>query len=115
MAARCYGLTLWQDGVKVRDFKPCVYKDKAMLYDEVSGKVYRPSPDIHANGGAGALVANSQPAVYVEYVETDGSQYVDTGVIGTADMLAQTGVATMYSSEVVNPGTIVSGKILGTF
>ena len=40
---------------------------------------------------------------------------VDTGVIGTADMLAQTGVATMYSSEIVNPGTIVSGKILGTF
>ena len=40
---------------------------------------------------------------------------VDTGVIGTADMLAQTGVATMYASEIVNPGTIVSGKILGAF
>lgn len=40
---------------------------------------------------------------------------VDTGVIGLADMTQQVGVATMYASEVVNPGTIVSGKILGTF
>jgi len=40
---------------------------------------------------------------------------VDTGAIGLADMSVQTGVATMYASEIVNPGTIVSGKILGTF
>lgn len=40
---------------------------------------------------------------------------VDTGMIGLANMTAQTGVATMYASEVVNPATIVSGKILGTF
>ena len=40
---------------------------------------------------------------------------VDTGVIGLADMTQQVGVATMYASEVVNPGTVISGKILGTF
>ena len=57
----------------------------------------------------GADIQHSS-ALFGEYMPM-----VDTGVIGTADMLAQTGVATMYSSEVVNPGTIVSGKILGTF
>lgn len=40
---------------------------------------------------------------------------VNTDMIGLADMSVQTGVATMYASEVINPGTIVSGKILGTF
>jgi hypothetical protein len=57
----------------------------------------------------GADIQHSS-ALFGEYMPM-----VDTGVIGTADMLAQTGVATMYSSEIVNPGTIVSGKILGTF
>ena len=40
---------------------------------------------------------------------------VNTDMIGLADMSVQTGVATMYASEVINPATIVSGKILGTF
>ena len=40
---------------------------------------------------------------------------VDTGVIGLADMSAQTGVATMYDAKIVNPAAIVSGKILGSF
>lgn len=40
---------------------------------------------------------------------------VDTGVIGLADMSAQTGVATMYDATIVNPAAIVSGKILGSF
>lgn len=40
---------------------------------------------------------------------------VDTGVVGLADMSAQTGVATMYDAQVINPAAIVSGKILGSF
>ena len=84
MAARCYGLKLWQDGSLVRDFRPCVYNGKAMLYDMQTRKVFRPSPDILANGNVGSPVESSEPDVYVEYVETDGSQYIDTGIIGRA-------------------------------
>ena len=40
---------------------------------------------------------------------------VDTGAIGLANMSVQNGVATMYASEIVNPATIVSGKLVGTF
>ena len=40
---------------------------------------------------------------------------VTTDAIGLANASVQQGVATMYAAEVVNPGTIVSGKILGTF
>ena len=57
----------------------------------------------------GADIQHSS-ALFGEYMPM-----VDTGAIGLADMSVQTGVATMYASEVVNPGTIVSGKILGTF
>ena len=38
-----------------------------------------------------------------------------TNPIGLADLSVQSGFATMYAMEVVNPLTIVSGKILGTF
>ena len=77
-AARCYGLKIWQGGELVRDFRPCVYANKGMLYDTVTGKVYRPSPDIPASRTG----RYEEPAAYVEYVESDGSVFVDTGVIG---------------------------------
>ena len=38
-----------------------------------------------------------------------------TSPIGLADLSVQSGYATMYAMEVVNPLTVVSGKILGTF
>ena len=38
-----------------------------------------------------------------------------TDQIGLANMSVQQGVATMYGMKVVNPDTVVSGKILGTF
>ena len=40
---------------------------------------------------------------------------VATDQIGLANASVQQGVATCYASEIVNPGTIVSGKILGAF
>ena len=82
-AARCYGLEIWQDGEKVRDFKPCIYENKAMLYDTVTKSVFRPSPDIPASkAGAVVLTGLEKPAYYVDYVESDGTIFVDTGVIG---------------------------------
>ena len=40
---------------------------------------------------------------------------VSTDAIGLADMSIQSGTATMYSAAIVNPATIVSGKVLGSF
>lgn len=39
----------------------------------------------------------------------------NTDAIGLANASVQQGYATMYASEVINPDTVVSGKILGTF
>lgn len=38
-----------------------------------------------------------------------------TDPIGLADMSVQGGYASMYAMEIVNPSTVISGKLLGTF
>ena len=40
---------------------------------------------------------------------------MSTDQIGLANMSVQSGHATMFASEVVNPASIVKGKLLGTF
>ena len=88
--ARCYGLQIWQDGTLVRDFKPCLVDGKGMLYDEVTKSIYRPSPDIPASRvGKIVLSGEEKPACYVDYVETDGKVFIDTGVIGKAATTAE--------------------------
>ena len=106
-AARCYGLKLWQgdsDGSNmklVRDFKPCIVDGKAMLYDEVSESVFKPSPDIPASGNTGKIVltGDEKPAAYVEYVESDGTIFVDTGITGKSGTSADMGMAILASDE----------------
>ncbi len=93
-AARCYGLEIWQDGELVRDFKPCIYEGKAALYDAVTKSVYFPSPYIPSTKtGSIKLSGEEKPACYVDYVESDGTIFVDTGVVGksgtTADLKMQ--------------------------
>ena len=49
-------------------------------------------------------------ALFGEYMP-----FTETPSIGLADMSVQQGYCTMYAAEVVNPSTVVSGKILGTY
>ena len=49
-------------------------------------------------------------ALYGEYMPL-----VSTDAIGLANSSVQQGYATMYAMKVVNPDTVVSGKIVGTF
>ncbi len=41
--------------------------------------------------------------------------FTDTQAIGLAYSSVQQGYATMYAMKVVNPATVVSGKIIGVF
>jgi len=85
-AARCYGLTIYQGSeTPVRNFRPCVKDGQAALYDTVSGRIFYPVPAIPAEGNTGVIKdesALSPVEAYLEYVETDGTQYIDTGVVG---------------------------------
>ncbi|MBQ9430625.1 MAG: hypothetical protein IJU44_03650 [Kiritimatiellae bacterium] len=68
------------------EFHPCVQDGAAGLYDTVSGGVFFPM------GGAltaGPVVEYAEPDVFVEYVESSGSQIVDTGILGKAGVKAE--------------------------
>ena len=91
-AARCYGLKIWHGETLVRDFKPCVKDGQAALFDTVSSRIFYPVPAIAADDGAGPVSEESLASPfesYLQYVETDGTQYVDTGVIGRAGTVAE--------------------------
>ena len=49
-------------------------------------------------------------ALFGEYMP-----FTETAPIGLADLSVQSGYATMLAMEIVNPATVVSGKILGSF
>ncbi len=89
---RLYSMTIEQtdengDYQLVRDFRPCIKGGIAGLYDDVSKKIYYPA--------AGRLRAadKTSPAKFVEYVESDGSLYVDTGVVGKPGIKAKASFA----------------------
>ena len=93
--ARCYGLKIEQtdsngDYLLVRDFRPCIKDGRAGLYDKVSNMVYfsRGTKDFSAEG-ARVLSARGAYDKFLEYVESDGTQYIDTGVIGRDGTKAQ--------------------------
>ena len=83
---RCYSTKIWQldgdgDWELKRDYRPCVKGEKAGLYDTVSGEIFY-------SLGTGDFVAgpvirlHTKPGHFIQYVESTGSQYIDTGIIG---------------------------------
>ena len=64
---------IWQNGVLVRDYIPVRKGTVGYLYDRVSGKLF-------GNAGTGVFSYGSD-VVQVEWLQTSGTQYVDTGVV----------------------------------
>ena len=98
--ARCYGLKLWQDGTLVRDFKPCVKDGKGLLWDEVTQTLYRPFHNVPAtldNVGAIVDIGGAKPVSYLDYIETDGTQYIDTEILGRDGTAAEFEMAWLVS------------------
>ena len=69
---RIYSLKFWRNGVLVRDFIPVRKGTVGYLYDRVSGKLF-------GNAGTGDFVLG-QDVVPVEYIESHGTEWIDTGV-----------------------------------
>ena len=73
---------------------------KGMLYDAVTKSIYRPSPDIPlSRTGNIVLTGDEKPAAYVDYVETNGKQFIDTGVIGKAATTAEFKETSLQAAE----------------
>ena len=97
-SARLFGCRIWQGGALVRDFRPCMKDGVPGLYDAVGRKIYF--------AGAGTLVAPTDAPRILEYVESSGSQYVDTGIVGRYG----TTVAVRYSDMAVS-GKAMFGSV----
>lgn len=76
---RLYGCKIWKDGELVRELVPVEYNNAGYMYDRVSDTLFG-----DYNGGY-FTVAPQQSNVMerVEYLETNGDQYIDTGFIST--------------------------------
>lgn len=85
-AGRLYAFKIWDNGTLVRDFVPCVRNSDGVvgLYDKVGGKLY-------TNSGTGSFVAGDaidsvvEEYERLEYLNFTGSQYINTGIIPTAN------------------------------
>lgn len=91
-SARCYGLTLYQGDTPVRVFRPCIKDGFVGLYDTLSGRVFFTTPRLPAKGYVGDVLPESllsPVAAYLEYVETDGTLALDTGVAGRVGTVAE--------------------------
>jgi len=92
-AARCYGTKIWQadsSGVYqlVRDFRPCRDTEGGVgLYDVVSHEMFVSKTSTPFT--AGPVTLEALPDAFVEYVYSDGNQYVDTGVAVSFGMKAE--------------------------
>ena len=69
-AQRIYPCSIYENGVLVRDLKPCVVAGEAGFYDMVTGKVF-------TNAGTGTLKASGR---FVTSILFDGASFIDTGI-----------------------------------
>ena len=83
MKARCYSVKIWQtdsngDYQLVRDFRPCKRYNRAALWDAVTGKIFFSGSGTDLT--AGSVVTPQFERKALNYVESTGAQYVNTGV-----------------------------------
>ena len=86
---KIYSCRIYDNDVLVRDFVPCVRQDGIVgLFDFISKSFY-----FSANGNnfIGKIEGEELPIGYTkcEYIESDGTQYIDTDVRGRHDIKAE--------------------------
>ena len=101
-ASRLYGLKIWQDGHLVRDFRPCLKNGVAGLYDDISKRIFYSSGTPLAFNNVCRQSVKPKEVVFVEYIESDGNNTLDTGVRARTGTRA-TGVM-MWTAEDENGG-----------
>ena len=98
-SVRCYATKIRQDGVLVRDFKPCVTNNIAGLYDTVSKRIFLPRAGTLAAGPV--LKFRCKPDHFIQYVEATGTQYIDTEVVGRCNTAMEAHVLWNQGSDAI--------------
>ena len=78
--AKIYFCKIYDNGNLVRDYVPCLDPSQVPgMYDLVNGQFYQ-------NAGSGKFVAGpTKEVTFLEYIESSGTQYIDTGVYPNQD------------------------------
>lgn len=114
-AGRIYECQILTNNVLARSFKPVVDGNgEACMFDEVEQKLYQ-------NGGTGSFTAGPRPGsgeeeetgekpwYLVEYLESTGTQYVDTGLPAHTNTQTDVGYQYWYGDSQWANGAMISG------
>lgn len=73
---RMYECRIWSGGILVRDYRPCLANGRVGLYEAVSGDV------VYSKTGVDFKhpIAEDVKVTRLEYVDTDGHQWMESGV-----------------------------------
>ena len=95
-SARLYSLKIWQtpeiggDYALVRAYWPCVKDGQGALYDAVRDEVVFPALPIPlSHCGLPIYTEDLKPKKVLDFVESNGTQWFDTGVTGRVDTVAE--------------------------
>jgi surface protein len=100
-----YYVTLRQNGETILDFRPCIDDDGIVcLYESVNDVYYKSTGEVNGFGNP-----SHTP---IKYIESDGNQYIDTGVVLTDN----TDIDMECRATNLKPSYIMNGLILdGTY
>ena len=81
---------MWEDGVLVRDFLPCLKDGVAGLWNQVDNKIYMPFGKTAAGSMTNDVpICVHEPDRYLDYIQSTGTEYINTGVRGRSDTKAE--------------------------
>ena len=73
-SVKLYAFRIWQDGVLVRNFRPCMKNNEAGLYDTVEGYIYTSETSAPLNAPP-----DTEP-IYLKFLQSSGGGYFNTGL-----------------------------------
>lgn len=97
VSAKIHSFTIYEGNTLVRDFIPCIDPlGVPCMYDLVGKKPYY-------NLGTGIFTVGRQ-IIPVEYLESNGTQYIDTGVVGdlTTELTCEAAIVQAGNASVTN-------------
>ena len=96
---KLYYSKIWKAGKLVVDVIPVIdWNEKPCLYDKVSGKlIYATILYTPEAGGVEATITSGREIHPVEYIESTGTQYIDTGLKGNLETKIESKV---YSAKI---------------
>lgn len=84
---KLYGLEMWKDGYKVRNFIPCKNTEGEVgLFDKIENTFYPSTGDLPFYDDVYEESSVPEEYIQVDYISSTGTQYINTGIYPNGDM-----------------------------